>query len=167
MRYAQLMTSVINRIIGIYETNAKTKSRERAVLLENMAWLSEAILIGGTIAYAFCAVLHLMIPIYGYFWQHEYKALFPLYIPFVDEKTACGFVILVSIQTIEIFIAAVASGYSDFLFMMITVNVWIFSSIFKDNVSELNGILCRKKRNFPFARRNLQHICELYYDIWV
>lgn len=49
------------------------------------------------------------------------------------------------------------------------INLWIFSTIFHDNVTEwtLNRTLHKKKSYLPFARRNLHHIYEVYYDIWV
>lgn len=167
MRYAQLLTSIMNRIIDVYDANADTKLPERASLLEKVSWLSELILICGLALYSFCAALHLINPIYGYFWQHEFRALFPLYIPFVDEKMPVGFATLISIQTIEISIAAIATGCADFPFMIAVINTGIFSTIFHDKVSELSGILRAKKQNLPLARAELQSICAMYYDIWM
>lgn len=132
-----------------------------------MSWLSEMILIGGLTAYISCATIHFINPIHGYFWQHEFKALVPLYIPFVDESTVVGFTILLSIQTIEAFFAALTSGAADFPFMITVINVWIFSAIFHDHVNELNGILHEKKVDMPMARATLQSITEMYCDIWM
>lgn len=167
MRYAQLLSSLINRIVNVYEANADTKSRKRALLLEKVSWLSELILICGFTLYLCCAVLHLIKPIYGYFWQHEFKALMPLYIPFVDEETSVGFAILISVQTIEIFIAAVATGCAGFPFIIGVINIRIFSTIFHDKVNDFNRFLRKKKKDTPMARAKLQDICEMYYDIWV
>lgn len=165
MRYAHLLTSLINRTIVLYEANIGTKSRERALLLRNMSWLSEVILIGGTIAYMNCIALHFINPIYGYFWHHEYKPLFPLYVPFVDEQTAIGFGILMAIQSIEIFGAMISSGCADFHFMITVVNIWIITSIFHDDVHELSKLLRRKK--VDLARAMSRNIFKMYYDIWM
>lgn len=116
MRYADSITSILNRITAIYEDNADTKSHDRKLLLQKMSWLSELILIGGTIAYMLVAILHYINPIYGYFWKHEFKALFPLYIAFIDEKSAFGFISLLTIQSIEVFAALMSSACADFLF---------------------------------------------------
>lgn len=159
MRYADLLTDTIKRIIEVYDKNAKTKSHKRALLLQRLSRISEMIIIGGSIAYIFCAILHLVNPIYEYFWQNEFKPLFPLYIPFIDEKTANGFTILSSIQIVEIFIAFVASGCADFLFMMLVVNVRMFSTIFEESLIELNEILQKKKVDMPMATTT-------YSDIW-
>lgn len=167
MRYTQQMTSVINRIIAVYEANAKTKSRKRAMLLQNMAWLSEMLLVGGLVAYMNCAALHFLNPIYGYFWQNEFKALFPLYIPFIDETTAIGFTILMTIQSFEIFIALLSSACADFAFMIKVINVWIFSTIFHGTVHELNDILRKEKARMPLVRTKLRRICKMYYDVWM
>lgn len=135
------MANTINKIIDIYAENAKTTSPKRALLMLNMSWISEIILIIGLMAIMLVAMLHFIEPIYGYFWQHQFKALFPLYIPFVDEKTEVGFVILISIQSIEIFAAAVAGASVDLPFMISVINVWIFYTIFEDNTNEWNAIL--------------------------
>lgn len=166
MRFTQLMTSLINRIIAFYEANADTKSRKRALLLKKMSWLSEVILVGGLIGYMHCAILHLINPIYGYFWQHEFKPLFPLYIPFVDEQTTAGFIILILIQTMEISLALGTSAGADFHFMITVINVWIFSSSFKENFYALNGILREESVDMPLAKTKLRNIYEMYYDIW-
>lgn len=132
-----------------------------------MSWVSEVILVGGFIAYILVAVLHLINPIYGYFWQHELKALFPLYIPFIDEKSVSGFTILISIQTMQALGAAVGSGCTDFPFMIIVINIWIFITYFKDDTNDLNAILRKKKVNMALATNKLRHIFKLYNDIWM
>lgn len=158
----------MNKIIAVYEENAGTKSSKRALFLRKMSSNSEMIMIGGFVAYLAVAILHYINPIYGYFWQHKFKPLFPLYIPFIDENTAIGFTILMAIQSIEVFIGTMASGCADFPFMVIVINVRIFSTIFDDNVNKLNKILRkRKKGNRSLATVQLRKIFEMYYDTWV
>lgn len=160
------MTDTINQIVDVYERNANTKLRERAILLKNISLLSEVMLIGGIIAYIFCAILHFLNPIYGYFWQNEFKALFPLYIPFIDETTMNGFVALISIQSVEVFISILSNATVDFPFMIIIINVWIFTSIFEDDVNELNDILREKSVDVPLAEAKLRDIFKMYHQIW-
>lgn len=167
MRYAFQITSIINRIIAIYEANTKTKSRQRVILLENLSWLSELILIGGTITYILVAILHFLNPIYGYFWKHEFKALMPMYILFIDEKTAIGFTILLLIQSMQVFAGVLASAAADFIFMILVINAWIFATNFKDNVNEMSAILRKKKVDMPLASTKLRNIFDIYYEVWM
>lgn len=165
MRYAHTINNTINKIIDVYDANAKTKSRKRALLLHKMALISEMLLICGFIAYMGCAIIHLINPIYAYFWRNEFQALFPLYIPFIDEKTPGGFILLILIQTVEIFISAAAIASADFAFAIIIANLWIFSTIFENNVSELDKILHEKKVDMTLAKAQLKNIVEMYNDI--
>lgn len=168
MRYEHLIKNDINKVIEAYEENANTKSPKRAMHLHQMSWLSEMTMICGTIAYMLVGIFHFINPIYGYFWQHEFEPLMPLYIPFVDEKTAAGFAILMSIQTIEMFIGALSTGCIDFLSMTLILNVRIFSSVFKDDVNDLNDILHEENVDMTLAKIKLRIICEIsYYDAWV
>lgn len=167
MRYADSITSILNRIIDIYEVNADTMSHKRKLLLHKMAWLSELLLIGGTIAYMLVGILHYVNPIYGYFRMHEFKALFPLYIAFIDEKTAYGFIGLLLIQSIEMIAGLVASACADFAFVMVVINAWVFSTVFKDNMDEFNQILRKNKVDMQLANTKLRNIVDVYYDVWM
>lgn len=167
MRYTEFITNGVNKVIAVYEANANTKSRKRASLLHTMAWLSELLLIGGLVGYMNVAILHFLNPIYGYFWQHEFKALFPLYIPFIDETTTVGFTILLAIQSFEIFLGLLSSATADFGFMIKVINVWVFSTIFHDNVNGLNKILRKDNANVRLVNRKLRSICKMYYDVWM
>lgn len=153
-------------MIDVYDKNAETKSPKRALLLHKMSLISEVVLIGGFIAYIYVALLHFTNPIYGYFWEHEFKALFPLYIPFIDEKSVQGFTILMSIQTIEALTAAVGSGCTDFPFMIAIFNIWIFIAFFKDDTNELNLILRDERADMTLATTQLQNIFKSYNEIW-
>lgn len=168
MRYAQLLASLIDRIINVYEQNDRRKSRDRTLILQKMSSISEMTVICGTIAYLLVATFHFINPIYGYFCQHELKALFPLYIPFVDEHTAVGAVSLISIQSIEVFAAALASACADFLFVTAAINIWVFCTIFQQNLFELNDILHEKNADvpLPLATAKLRSIFEMYNDNW-
>lgn len=166
-RYECLITTNIDRIIYIYEINAKTKSEKRALLMQKISQISECLFIGGLIVYFVFTSLHFLNPIYGYFWQHEFKPLFPLYLPFVDEKTTAGFTILISIQIVEIFISVLSSASADFPYMIMVINVWIFSSVFEENVSELNDVLRAKKVDELLVKAKLRNIFGMYCDIRV
>lgn len=167
-RYAREYNNIIRKIVGVYEANAKTTSRKRALLMQKMSLISRTIFIGGAIAYIFCIILHFLNPIYGYFWQNEFKALFPLYIAFIDENSVGGFIILVSIQTVQLIISIAAFTAVDYSFMTIAANCWIYSSIFEDNANELNEVLQNEKAvDSSTSNIKLRKMVEAYYDIWM
>lgn len=167
MRYVSIIIDIFNKIIDVYEANAKTTSPKRALLMQKISWISEWTLIGGFFTYIIFGTLQFTYPIYGYFWQHEIKPLFPLYLPFVDEKTTVGYVILMLIQCTEMYLSLVGSACTDFIFMVLIINVSVFSTIFEDNVIELNEILRENKVDMPAAKTKLRGIFELYHDIWM
>lgn len=167
VRYVKLMNSIIDRTIAIYEVNADTKSHKRAILLQNMSLFSEMILIGGFMFYMYVGALHLINPIYQYFWQHEFRPLTPLYIPFVDEKTTVGYAILITMQFIQVSASVVCSSSFDFPFMILILNIWIFTTIFEDSVNELNGILRGDVVDMSLAKKKLENLFEMYKDIWM
>lgn len=167
MRYVRQFTSLIDRIIDVYERNASTKLCECASVLQRMSLISEMTLSRGTIAYVVVASAHFINPIYSYFWQHECKPLMPLYVPFVDERTAFGFVILMSIQSVQVIAALLASGCVDFALVIFALNIWVFSTIFQQTVIELNGILHEKQTDMPWAVTKLQSDFEMYNDNWM
>lgn len=136
------------------------------MLMQNISMVSEILFIGGLIVYMFFASLHFINPIYIYFWHGEFEPLIPLYIPFVNETTASGFTILISIQTVEVFSAALASASVDFPYMLGVINVWIFSSVFEETVSELNGDLRAEEVDMPLVKAKLRNIFIMYYDFW-
>lgn len=168
MKYAPILTKIMEKIVDVYEANVKTKSRKRALFLKNVSLISEIALIGGVILYMGCVILHLIVPIYAYYWQNKSQPLFPLYIPFIDEKTVDGFILLTSIQTIEISLAAVCCACTDVLFLLLIINVPIFTFIFEENVNELTQLLQKKKvQNMPLAKAKLQNIFVMYNEIWM
>lgn len=87
----------------MYEINAKTKSTKRAMLLYKVSLVGEIIFAGGSIAYMLFAFLGFLYSFVGYFWLHEFRPMLIIYIPFLDEKTADGFAIVMAVQTVEIF----------------------------------------------------------------
>lgn len=166
-RYAEVLTDTIEKIVNIYEANINTASRKRAILLRNISIISNRIMIGGLTGSTFVAIVHYINPIYMYYWQNEYSTLFPLYIPFIDEKTAHGFVVLMIIQTVEVFCASIASASVDIMFAMIVVNILIFANIFVDYVNELNGNLRKDEMIVSFAKIKLKNVIDAYNDIWM
>lgn len=161
------MTRTIDRIIYVYEINAKTTSTKRAKLLNKVAMVGEILFAGGLIAYMFFAFLGFLYSIVGYFWLHEHRPMLIIYIPFLDEDTTKGFAILMAVQTVEIFFAFASSASGDFSYMLVVVNVWTLTSIFGENVNELSEILRENKVDMSLARAKLRNICDMYYDVWM
>lgn len=88
-----------------------------------------------------CGMIYIVNPIFSYFWLNEIKPMLPVYMPFIDENTLIGFIELTLIHIIFIFTGALGTVSVDFMVVMIVLNVPIFSTIFSDNVHELNDIL--------------------------
>lgn len=157
----------LNKIIYVYEINAKTESTKRAMLLHKVSIIGEIVFACGSIAYISIAILGILYSFVGYFWQHELRPMLIIYLPYIDEKTVNGFAILMAIQSVEIFFAFAASASADFSYMLVIINVYAFTSIFEENVCELSEILHEKKVDMPLVKAKFRNICDMYYDIWM
>ena len=167
-RYQHEIIINIERIIYIYEANAKTEIRKRALLLRNISMFCEVLFIVGFFVYMGFTCLLYINPIYGYFWLNEYRPSIPLYIPFIDEKTTIGFVMLLMIQAVEIFLATLASLSADLPYIIWAINVHVYSTVFKENVNELNDILRTENQvDFVLATAKLRNIFKMYNDVWL
>ena len=160
------MIGLITKIIDVYEVNSDTTSRKRALLLGKVSFICGIILIGGICMYVSSGMLLFINPFYAYYWHNELKVTIPMYLPFIDETTETGFFSLLTIHFIEIVCAAVGTGCADFAFLVIVANIPVFTTIFVDNVNELNEILQEKKIDWLPAKAKLLNVFLLYNEIW-
>lgn len=135
------MRGIVNKIIEVYAVNSIGASRKRFKLLQLLSTITELLLTYGFAGSCWCGVLFIMNPIFSYVWLHEMRPMLPIYMPFINEDTLSGFVQLTLIHIILIVTGVIGTASVDFMIVMIVLNVPIFSSIFSDNVQELNGIL--------------------------
>lgn len=156
---------MIDKIIDVYAKNSKNVPLARTMLLQKSAMITELVLKLGTILYISVALFLFGVPIYAYFWQNELRPIYPSYLPFIDETTYAGFAILTLYHITGAYGAIIGSACVDFLFLMLIVNIPIFTTIFNDEVFEMNDILKWKKRKIQLAKLKFQRIIAMYDEI--
>lgn len=127
--------------------------------------ITELVLKFGTILYASVALFLLGVPIFAYFWQHELRPMYLSFLPFIDETTYSGFAILTLYHVIGAYGAITGSACVDFLFPMLIVNIPIFTTIFYDEIYEMNEISKKKKRNARPVKMKLRRTIAMFDEI--
>lgn len=166
VRYGPMMVMIMDKIIDIYAVNANTTSTTRATLLKNCATLSELVLKGGFVVYCCVGLFYLINPFYSYYVRNELVPMLPLYWPIYDETTTIGFSMLFTNQLIITSLTVIGIGSVDLLFIAMFVNVPVLSTIFRDNIKDLNNILREEKVNELQAKAKLRNILLMHREIW-
>lgn len=159
---------MVDKIINVYAVNAKTLSRKRFKLLQMLSKITELFLKFGIIGGSCCGMFFIVNPFITYVWLNEMKPMIPIYMPFIDENTMDGFLLLTLIQTVFIVTGVIGTVSVDFLIFMIVLNVPIFSNIFSDNVTELNAILSGDddEDKQTLIKMKLRNLFFMYDEIW-
>lgn len=166
VKYGRMIVGLMNKLIGIYEANAKASSRSRLKLIRKFAIITEIMIKGGIAVYTFAGMFYLINPIYSYYWLNKIVPLVPIYLPFIDENTTAGFTALTGLHLIFLFMAVVGTACTDFMFVMLIVNMPLLSRIFQDNISELNDILREENVDQPLAKAKFKNILLLHREFW-
>lgn len=85
---------------------------------------------------------------------------------FIDETTRNGFIALGITHLVFITLTVAGSACTDFMFFMIVVNIPVLSTIFVDNVEELNEILREETIDVLLAKSKLKNILLMHKEIW-
>lgn len=165
MNHRSKIIRTIDKIVDVYENNSKNVSLERANLLRKTAMITELVLKFGIILYISVALFLLGVPIFAYFWQNELRPMYLSFLPFIDETTYTGFAILTLYHIIGAYGAIVGSGCVDFLFPMLVVNVPIFTTIFYDEIREMNEVLKKRERNARLVKMKLRRTIAMFDEI--
>lgn len=137
----RIVIDIVDRFINYYKMNAKNPSRKRQNLLKTFVFFTEVALKGGFFMYSIAAGFYFLEPFYKFFFKHEVIPFLPIFFPFVDETTTIGYIILTLIHLTYMVCAVLGSLCTDFLFIMVIVNIPVLSNIFADEVHELNKSL--------------------------
>lgn len=163
--FGHIMIEYIDKIISIYAENSKNNKYERPMLLRKFSIATEILLKSGVVLYFLAGCFYILNPIYIYYAKNEIVPLLPLYMPFIDETTKSGFILLTAIHLGFLFIAVVASACTDLWFALIAVNIFVPANIFCDNVRELSEILSEEKVNTRLAKAKLLNVLLIHREI--
>lgn len=166
VQYGPILVQAMDKITDIYAENTKTDKRDRLLLMRKFSLITEIVLKAGCALYFCAGVFYFLNPLHSYFFKNKLIPLLPLYMPFIDEHTKSGFIILGAVHVAIIISTVIASACSDFMFVMIIVNIPVLSTIFSDNVGELNDILRNENVDFSAAKAKLRNILLIHREIF-
>lgn len=161
-----MVVEVMDKITAIYAANSKSTSRDRLKLINLFSTITEVVIKGGLALYFMVGIFYMINAIYSYYAKHVIIPLVPVYMIFVDETTKQGFIALGITHIAFIILTVIGSACTDFMFVMIIVNMPVLSTIFVDNVKELNEILKEKTVDVPLAKAKLKNILLMHKEIW-
>lgn len=164
IQYGHILVALMDKLVEVYKANAKGVSSKRLKMIRTSALITELVLKIGIALYSLTGVFYLTNPLYAYYTRHERVHIILLFIPFIDETTNSGFGILSAIHLICMILGVIAIAGSDFLFVMIILNVPLLSSIFSENIDELNGILRAEMLHVRSMRANLRNILLMHRE---
>lgn len=166
MRYCPIAFKLLNKVIAVYEANAKNKSSARLMLMQRFATFSEVMVIVGVVAYSLAGMFYCINPIYLFYTKNEIIPIMPMFWPIFDETTTFGFSALMISHIIYIVLSIIGIGTIDLLFIMLLLNIPVFVTILRDNINDLNELLRAETVNGLRVRAKLTNILLLHREIW-
>lgn len=127
--YVDDLQWIIRFIQNLYRIHVNTKSPERKEYFANFALATEIMFKVMTPVYISSAFIFLLYPLYMYFFENELVPILPLYLPFVDQSTVTGYIILNTYLIIAILFATCGLLGCDFFMTIITVSTLIFAKL--------------------------------------
>lgn len=161
-----MAVDIMDKITAIYAANSKSTSRDRLKLIRLFSIITEVVIKGGLVTYCLAGAFYMINAIYSYYVKHEIIPLVPVYMIFIDETTKNGFIALACVHLAFISLTIVGTACTDFMFVMIIVNMPVLSTIFVDNVRELSEILKESTVNVLLAKAKLRNILLMHKEIW-
>lgn len=162
IRYADIIVGLVDKLVNIFEVNSKIRIHGRQEMLKRFLIFTEYLFKVGIVLYIIATSGYFLYPIYYYVTFHKIVPLLPSYLPFVDEDTIIGLIILIIFDLNVIIYGLLGSACSDFSFTMVIVNVPILGKIMGDNIIELNDLLENRTDNriikAKFKNILLQHL---------
>lgn len=145
----------------------------RAALFHRFSRYTEIIIKGGFVIYFLATLMYFVFPIYMYLAKGELVGMLPSYLPFVDENTTGGYVVLICYHLALMVFGCTGIAGSDFLFTMAIANTPIMSNLVGFEVELLNEELKHKEnapmingrfRNILFMHREMTELSYLHYN---
>lgn len=156
----------MDKITAIYAMNSKTDNRSRLLLIKKFSLITEIVLKGGFAVYCCAGGFYFLNPFYSYYFKDELIPLVPVYMWFINEDTTVGFIVLAGVHILFIILAVMATACTDFMFVMIMVNMPVLSNIFSDNVHELNEILRSERIDELAVKARVRNILLMHREVW-
>lgn len=108
--------------------------------------------------YSLSALSNFIYPLYMYAFEHEVVTIMPTFVPFIDENTRNGYIVLSAFHVASLILGIIACCATDLLFTMITINTPVMASLIEDEVNQLNETVEGEKPQPMLAKVKLRNI---------
>lgn len=114
------------------------RATKRLMMFHRFVEYTEVIFKIGTLLYSATVIAYLLYPLFMYFHANEIVPMLLVTVPFVDESTANGFMLLSGFHIVCLTMALAACASVDFSFTMIVANMLLISNIFDAAICDIN-----------------------------
>lgn len=104
-------------------------------------------------------------PIYKYVYFNEIVPLTTIYIPFLDENTSNGFIVVTIYHLLCMIYSVIGSASLDFTLIMIAVNVPVMGNILNDDIQALNELVASDEPDPTIIKTRLKNIFLQHQEI--
>lgn len=169
IRYAHLIVELVDKLVDIFRINSKVSAHGRQVMLDRFLKYTEYLFKMALSLYVLASGGYFIYPFYRYKTADEMVPVMLSFLPFIDENTTSGYVILFVFHVNLIILGTLGTACSDLSFTMVIVNVPVLGNIFGDNIEDLNETLRDEHQNLRFIKARLMNILLQHREIfeWV
>lgn len=153
-----LTIDLINGLLAIFKANQIYPSYERLRLLQRYIILTEYVFKYGIVVYALAMIAYIIRPLAIYLFTREIVVILPMALPFVDDQTMSGYVILLIFHASSVVFSGIGSICIDYAFAMIIMNVHALPNLFDVSVKELNVEMNEKTTDVTVIKAHFRNI---------
>lgn len=137
-KYAEHFHWTISLIHDLYKIHSNTKSRDLAEYFDKFACFTEILFKLMMVGFVVSAFVFMLYPIYMYFVEGELIPIIPLYLPFLDEKTIIGFILLNLYLLVVTALGVISFSAIEFLMAIIIISSLIFAKLISIQLQNIN-----------------------------
>lgn len=137
--HAPLILGMFDQLIHVFKaSDSEHQPLNRLRRLYRYVTVTEYILKFSCILYTVTVVGYLVSPVAIYLLTHELISIIPIKLPFIDDKTVIGFIIMSIFEGISAILGALGTAASDLTFAMIIINTHALANIIDESIEDLN-----------------------------
>lgn len=146
MHLAPLILGMFDQLIHVFKaSDNENQPLKRLQRLYRYITITEYIFKISCTLFTVTVVGYLISPVAIYLLTHERKTIIPIALPFVDDKTLIGFIIMSTFEGISAILGALGTAGSDLTFAMIIINTHAVANIIDESIDDLNNDLQAKR----------------------
>lgn len=144
IRYVDDLQWIVRCIQDLYKVHSKSRSKKRIKYFQNCVFVTEMIFKVMSTLYLLSVFTFFPYPLYMYYFEHEVVTIIPIHIPFVDDTTFVGYIIVSAYQIILFVLATTGVLACDSYMAIIIVSTLIFAKLIAFDMEQIDDDLLLK-----------------------